>query len=88
MMVSVTSLATISFDRMIGVVRPFHTHLKMWQCFVVIIIIWIVSAILAVPFGIYRIYTVGLYFDRCDVRRELCYGKVWEEIVLKIYCKV
>lgn len=60
MMVSVTSLATISFDRMIGVIWPFHTHLKIWQSVTIIVVIWIVSTILAVPFAIYRIYTVGL----------------------------
>lgn len=59
MMVSVTSLATISCDRMMGVVRPFHNHLKPWQSIAIIITIWTVSALLAVPFAIFRVYTVG-----------------------------
>lgn len=59
MLVSVTSLATISFDRMMGVVRPFHNHIKPWQSIAIIFVIWSVSAVLAVPFAIYRKYTVG-----------------------------
>lgn len=67
MMVSVTSLATISFDRMIGVIWPFHTHLKIWQSVTIIVVIWIVSTILAVPFAIYRIYTVHPWQDLTEI---------------------
>ncbi|KAG0728907.1 Substance-K receptor [Chionoecetes opilio] len=63
MLVSVTSLATISFDRMMGVVRPFHTHLKIWQSVAIIAIIWVVSAVIALPFAFYRIYTVHQWQD-------------------------
>lgn len=58
MLVSVTTLAIISFDRMLGVVRPFHQHLKKKQSITIIIFIWIASALFAVPFAVYRIYTV------------------------------
>lgn len=58
MLVSVTTLAIISFDRMLGVVHPFHKHLKKKQSIAIIVCIWIASALLAVPFAIYRIYTV------------------------------
>ncbi|XP_071527474.1 LOW QUALITY PROTEIN: uncharacterized protein [Panulirus ornatus] len=63
MMVSVTSLATISFDRMVGVVYPFHQHLKRWQSAVIILAIWVACALLAVPFGVYRVYTVHVWQD-------------------------
>lgn len=58
MLVSVTTLAIISFDRMLGVVRPFHQHLKKKQSIAIIACIWLLSALFAVPFAIYRIYTV------------------------------
>ncbi|XP_042215373.1 substance-K receptor-like [Homarus americanus] len=63
LLVSVTSLATISFDRMLGVVRPFHNHLKLWQSVAIIILIWISSAIIAVPWCIYRVYTKHIWKD-------------------------
>ena len=59
MLVSLASLATISCDRMMGVARPFHTHLKTWQSLAIIVIIWVSSAVLAVPWGLYRVYTVS-----------------------------
>nr|XP_053643501.1 substance-K receptor-like [Cherax quadricarinatus]XP_053643502.1 substance-K receptor-like [Cherax quadricarinatus] len=61
--VSVTSLATISFDRMMGVVRPFHQHLKKWKSLTIIIIIWVSSATMAVPWAVYRVYTVHIWKD-------------------------
>ncbi|XP_042215372.1 substance-K receptor-like [Homarus americanus] len=63
MLVSVTSLATISCDRMVGVVFPFHKHLKRWNYVAIIVAIWVVSAILALPFCFYRIYTVRAWKD-------------------------
>lgn len=69
MMVSVTSLATISCDRMMGVVRPFHNHLKPWQSIAIIFVIWTVSALLAVPFAVYRVFTVG------KALRWTCWGE-------------
>ncbi|KAK8738487.1 hypothetical protein OTU49_003904, partial [Cherax quadricarinatus] len=63
MLVSVTSLATISFDRMVGVVSPFHQHLKRRHSLAIIVIIWVVSAMLSVPFGLYRVYTVREWKD-------------------------
>ncbi|XP_045608896.2 neuropeptide Y receptor type 2 [Procambarus clarkii] len=61
--VSLTSLATISVDRMIGVVRPFHQHLKKRHSLTIIIVIWIVSALIAVPWAVYRVYTVHIWKD-------------------------
>ncbi|XP_063885807.1 uncharacterized protein LOC135114064 isoform X1 [Scylla paramamosain] len=66
MLVSLESLATISCDRMMGVVRPFHTHLKTWQSLAIIIIIWVSSAVLAVPWGLYRVYTIHIWKDRTE----------------------
>lgn len=66
MLVSLESLATISCDRMMGVVRPFHTHLKTWQSLAIIIVIWVSSALLAVPWGLYRVYTVHIWKDRTE----------------------
>ncbi|XP_042215411.1 substance-K receptor-like isoform X2 [Homarus americanus] len=63
MLVSVTSLATISCDRMVGVVYPFHQHFKYWQSAAIILAIWIMSAAIAVPFGLYRVYTVHRWKD-------------------------
>lgn len=63
MLVSLASLATISCDRMMGVVRPFHTHLKTWQSLAIIVVIWVFSALLAVPWGLYRVYTVGPWIE-------------------------
>lgn len=65
MLVSLESLATISCDRMMGVVRPFHTHLKTWQSLAIIIVIWVSSALLAVPWGLYRVYTVSPLRGHC-----------------------
>ena len=60
MLVSVTSLAIISFDRMIGVVYPFHTHLKHWQTHVIIACIWVYSIGFAVPFAQNRNFIVSI----------------------------
>ncbi|XP_042858338.1 substance-K receptor-like [Penaeus japonicus] len=78
MMVSVLSLATISCDRMVGVVYPFHRHLRAWQSGIVIVVIWLVSAGIAVPFGLYREYTVHKWRDvterTCEEAEEM---QVW-----------
>nr|XP_027234973.1 substance-K receptor-like isoform X2 [Penaeus vannamei]XP_027234974.1 substance-K receptor-like isoform X2 [Penaeus vannamei] len=78
MMVSVLSLATISCDRMVGVVYPFHRHLRAWQSFIVIGLIWVVSAGIAVPFGLYREYAVHKWRDvterTCEEANEM---RVW-----------
>ncbi|XP_071527473.1 substance-K receptor-like isoform X2 [Panulirus ornatus] len=83
MMVSVTSLATISFDRMVGVVYPFHQHLKRWQSAVIILAIWVASALIAVPFGLYRVYTVHMWKDlterTCEETDEI---RIWWIIVI------
>lgn len=63
MLVSLASLATISFDRMMGVVRPFHTHLKTWHSLAIIVVIWGSSAVLALPWGLYRVFTVHIWKD-------------------------
>lgn len=63
MLVSLASLTTISFDRMMGVVRPFHTHLKTWQSLAIIVVIWVSAAVLALPWGLYRVFTVGTLCD-------------------------
>ena len=59
-LVSVTSLAIISFDRMIGVVFPLHQHLEHWQTHAVLCFIWIYSLGMSVPFALYRKYTVSI----------------------------
>ncbi|XP_037790442.1 substance-K receptor-like [Penaeus monodon] len=78
LMVSVLSLATISCDRMVGVVYPFHRHLRAWQSFIVIGLIWVVSAGIAVPFGLYREYAVHKWRDvterTCEEAEEM---QVW-----------
>ncbi|XP_068235008.1 substance-K receptor-like isoform X2 [Palaemon carinicauda] len=63
MLVSTLSLTVISYDRMIGIVRPFHKPPKIWQYNVIIILIWILSAALAVPFMLYRVYTIRIWKD-------------------------
>lgn len=98
MMVSVTSLAVISCDRMMGVVRPFHNHIKPWQSIAIIFIIWTVSALLAVPFAVYRIYTVHHWQDldetTCgeDVKKMHVWwminmiGLTWLPLLVMIVC--
>ncbi|KAK3852539.1 hypothetical protein Pcinc_040874, partial [Petrolisthes cinctipes] len=66
MLVSVTTLAIISFDRMLGVVRPFHQHLKKRQSIAIIVVIWIASALFAIPFALYRRYTVRVWEDMTE----------------------
>ena len=59
MLVSVFSLTIISLDRMVGVALPFHRHLSHRASLLLIVAIWIIAPALAVPFAIYRIYSVG-----------------------------
>lgn len=66
MLVSVTSLATISFDRMIGVAYPFHKHLGAWGSRAIIVGFWVLSAVLALPFSFYRVYTVRIWQDMTE----------------------
>lgn len=63
MLVSTLSLTVISYDRMLGIVRPFHKQLKMWHYDVIIVLIWILSAAFALPFMFYRVYTVRIWKD-------------------------
>ncbi|KAK4291080.1 hypothetical protein Pmani_036061 [Petrolisthes manimaculis] len=97
MLVSVTSLATISCDRMIGVVRPFHNHLKKSYSLTIIIIIWVSSAVLAVPWAVYRVYTVHIWQDMtqaiCNESEDLqiwwiisVIGLAWLPLSVMVVC--
>ncbi|XP_045608893.2 neuropeptide Y receptor type 2 isoform X1 [Procambarus clarkii] len=63
MMASVTSLAIISFDRMVGVVSPFHQHLKRRHAVAIIASVWLLAGLLALPFGFYRVYSERVWKD-------------------------
>ncbi|XP_042891769.1 substance-K receptor-like [Penaeus japonicus] len=84
MLVSVTSLATISFDRMVGVVYPFHKHLGSWGSRAIIIGFWLLSAVLALPFSFYRVYAVRIWQDlterTCGEQRDEI--RIWWIVVI------
>ncbi|XP_066972695.1 substance-K receptor-like isoform X2 [Macrobrachium rosenbergii] len=84
MLVSVTSLAVISFDRMLGIVRPFHVHLKQWQSLAIIFVIWVYSFVIAAPFGIHRVYTIHIWNDLTETMcgEDLTKLQVWWNVVV------
>ncbi|CAL4059376.1 unnamed protein product [Meganyctiphanes norvegica] len=67
MLVSMTSLATISIDRMLGVARPWHRHLNSKQSCLIVISIWIYAFFMATPFGIYRVYRERQWYDFLEI---------------------
>ncbi|CAL4082619.1 unnamed protein product, partial [Meganyctiphanes norvegica] len=83
MIVSVFTLATISIDRMLGVVKPFHRYLKARQAIIIVIIIWTFSSCISTPLGAYMDYTTKIWKDttehNCGEKDKLL--KSWKAIV-------
>ncbi|KAF2364334.1 G protein-coupled receptor rhodopsin-like [Trinorchestia longiramus] len=78
LLVSVFSLTVISLDRMLGIVRPFHRHINIFCARIIICFIWFCSAVLAVPFAIYRKYTVREWADTEEILcKETDQMNVW-----------
>ncbi|XP_064097011.1 substance-K receptor-like [Macrobrachium nipponense] len=84
MLVSVTSLAVISFDRMMGILRPFHVHLKQWQSLAIIFVIWVYAFVIATPFGFHRVYTTHIWNDLTETMcgEDLTKLQVWWIVVV------
>ncbi|CAL4208995.1 unnamed protein product, partial [Meganyctiphanes norvegica] len=82
-LVSMTSIAVISFDRMLGVVRPFHRHLKNWMSLLIIIIIWIYAAALSTPFAYGTRYMERQWKDMLEpmCTQNCAYLHIWWDVV-------
>ncbi|XP_057655994.1 prolactin-releasing peptide receptor-like [Diorhabda carinulata] len=51
--ISTLTLTSIAIDRYFVIIYPFHPRMKLFTCIVIIIIIWIFSIIVTLPYGVY-----------------------------------
>lgn len=51
--ISTLTLTSIAIDRYFVIIFPFHPRMKLWTCTIIILIIWITSVILTVPYGLF-----------------------------------
>lgn len=66
--ISAFTLMAIAIDRFFVVIYPFRPRMKLSVCFVVIVSVWVTSALLTLPYGIF----MSLIPDPNDPKRYYC----------------
>lgn len=67
---SVLSLATISLDRLLGIVRPFSRRLSKREAIYVVVGVWVLALGLASPLAVLRKFRHRQWNDFLEVRVE------------------
>lgn len=55
--ISTLTLTSIAIDRYFVIIYPFHPRMKLSTCIIIIVIIWIFSMLVTLPYGVYMKHT-------------------------------
>lgn len=67
LLASVFSLTVISFDRLLGIVYPFHRRLDKMTARIIILAVWMAAMGIATPFIFFRTYKVRQWADYTEI---------------------
>lgn len=62
--ISTLTLMSIAIDRFFVIIYPFHPRMKISTCICIIIIIWVFSILVTLPYGVYMNYVKGNSTDK------------------------
>ncbi|XP_966794.1 prolactin-releasing peptide receptor-like [Tribolium castaneum] len=70
--ISTLTLMSIAIDRFFVIIYPFHPRMKISTCIFIIVIIWVFSILVTLPYGIYMTYFQGNSTDTTTKVKYYC----------------
>lgn len=84
--ISTLTLTSIAIDRFFVIIYPFHPRMKLSTCIVIIVIIWLFSILLTLPYGIYMCHTkTNVTNNSIEPVRYYCEEHWPEESIRKVF---